>query len=56
MTPVQRHVKQTDKRVAELPGKACRACHDVTLSDAFNALCLVYKVRYDSTVCYLISA
>ena len=39
ITPVQRRVKQTDKKVAEQPGKACRASYDVTLSGAFNALC-----------------
>ena len=55
MTPVQRRVKQTDEKVAEQPGEACRARHDVTLNNAFNALCPVCRVRYDSTVFYLIS-
>ena len=55
MTPIQRRVKQIDEKVAERPGKDCRVRHDVTLIDAFNALCPVCRVRYDSTVCYLIS-
>ena len=56
MTPVQRRVMQSDKKVAEQTDKACQAGLDVTLSSTFNALCPVYKFMYDSTVCYLISA
>ena len=39
MTPVLRRVMQEGEKVAEQPGKSWRACHDVTLSGAFNAPC-----------------
>ena len=55
MTPVQRRVMQAGEKVAEQPDKAYRADHDVTLSGAFNALCPVSRIRYDSTFRYLIS-
>ena len=55
MTPIQRRVKQAGEKLDELPGKACRARRDVTLSGTFNALCPACRVRYDGAVCYLIS-
>ena len=39
MTPVLRRVKQAGAKLAKQPGKGCRARCDVTLDDAFNALC-----------------
>ena len=44
MAPVQGRVTQADEKEVEVPGYI----RDVTLSDAFNAPCPTYIVRYDN--------